>query len=84
MELARIETPLKRILTEEGRMQSWLADRLSDRLGRHVSRSEVNRWVHGVHVPKQATREAIADVLGRHIDEVFPQSGGRELGEVRS
>lgn len=69
---ARIDTPLKRILDDEGRRQTWLAARLSEILKRPIDRSEVNRWVNGVHIPEKATRDAIAEALGRTVDELFP------------
>lgn len=70
---ARIDTPLRRILREEGRRQDWLADQV----GADVY--QVSRWVRGVHVPVEATREAIACALGRHVDEIFP---GESMAEA--
>lgn len=70
---ARIETPLKTILDEEGRRQTWLADRLTDKLGRKVDARMVWGWVHGLHLPEDATRTAIADVLGRELHELWPE-----------
>lgn len=64
--VARMETELKRILTSEGRTQSWLARTVG------VDRSQINRYVHGIHRPDLATRRAIADALGRHEVAVFP------------
>lgn len=69
---ARIQTPLGRILIEEGRKMTWLADRLG------VSKQEVGRWVHGVHVPAEATRQEIARTLGRTLDELFPADSAEE------
>ena len=66
--LARIETPLKRALDEDGRRQSWLAKRLG------VAPRQVWAWVHGLHVPEQATREQIARVLGRKVDDLWPDA----------
>ncbi len=79
MGLARINTPLKRILDEEGRRQSWLAERLTAALGRQVGRAEVNRWVHGLHDPEDATKDAIAEALGRTRKELFPSEPDREV-----
>ena len=62
----RPETPLKRILDEEGRRQDWLARQLN------VDESAVSRWVRGVHVPSEPNRRAIAEALGRNVDDVFP------------
>lgn len=59
-------TPLKRIMDEEGRRYSWLADELG------VSRSRVREWLKGWHKPVQPRREEIARVLGRTVDELWP------------
>lgn len=69
---ARIETPLKRVLEQEGRKQTWLARELSKRLGRSITRGQVGSWAHGIHVPEHATREAIARALGRTTAELWP------------
>lgn len=66
MERARLETPLKRILDEDGRRQTWLAERVG------VEPRQVWGWVHGLHVPREITQRAIADVLGRDVAELFP------------
>lgn len=72
---ARIETPLKQHLEEHGTSQAWLAGKLG------VQRQEVNAWANGIHVPAEATRRRIAEILARsedHIvvnalhDELFP------------
>lgn len=63
---ARLETPLKRILEDEGRSQAWLARRLA------VTRQQVWMWTNGIHAPEHATRERIADILGRTTDELWP------------
>jgi transcriptional regulator with XRE-family HTH domain len=60
------ETPLKRILREEGRKQAWLAERIG------VSATQMSYWVNGLHCPEEK-REAIAAALGRTVDEVFPR-----------
>lgn len=62
----RFDTPLKNVLREEGRRQDWLAEQV----GADVY--QVSRWVRGVHVPIETTRQAIARALGRHVEEVFP------------
>lgn len=64
--VARIDTELKRILTSEGRTQSWLARTVG------VDRTLINRYVHGIHRPDLPTRQAIADALGRQEPDVFP------------
>lgn len=63
---ARIETPLKRVMDAEGRSQTWLAKAIG------VHRQQVWMWIHGIHVPEQASREAIARALGRNPDELWP------------
>lgn len=59
-------TPLGRVLHEEGRKQSWLAERLG------VDQVQVWRWVRGLHDPVDETKRAIADALGRTVGELFP------------
>lgn len=66
-------TPLGEILVDEGRSQTWLAMQLSAKLGRPVYRQEVSRWARGIHEPEASTKVAIADVLHRQLDEVFPE-----------
>lgn len=63
----KIPTRLKRILKEEGRTQSWLARKVG------VHRNTVLQWMHvyGDH-PSDANQRAIADALGRTVDDVFP------------
>lgn len=63
---ARLETPLKRVLAEEGRRQTWLAERIG------ADPTQVWGWVHGLHVPQEATRLRIAEVLGRTTEELWP------------
>ncbi len=63
---AKIDTPLKRILQEEGRRQTWLAAQIG------VRPDQLNRWVHGLHEPIDATKQAIAEALGRPVDDLFP------------
>lgn len=69
---ARIETPLKRVLDQEGRRQTWLAEQISAALGKHVDSRQVFSWVHGIHVPEHATRDAIADALGQTPEALWP------------
>lgn len=64
--LARTETPLKRILEDEGRTQAWLARRLG------VKPQQVGIWVHGIYRPLPETQEAIAAALGRTVEELWP------------
>lgn len=58
-------TALKRTLQAEGRKQVWLAGQI----GKHES--EVSRIVNGF-IPDDATRQAIAQALGRTVEELFP------------
>lgn len=67
MALARIDTPLKRVLHEEGRRQDWLASQVG------VRPEQVWRWVHGLHEPADDTKQAIAEALGRTVEELFPE-----------
>jgi transcriptional regulator with XRE-family HTH domain len=63
---ASTDTPLRRILDEEGRKQVWLAGRLG------VDPEQVNRWVAGRHIPAEATRNRIAELLHRKVEDLFP------------
>ncbi len=60
------QTPLGRILREEGRRQSWLAERVG------VDQATMSRYVHGLHVPDDK-RAAIAEALGREISELWSE-----------
>ncbi|HWT22400.1 MAG TPA: helix-turn-helix transcriptional regulator [Solirubrobacteraceae bacterium] len=66
MDRARLNTPLKQALDEDGRRQQWLADRLG------VDKRQVWGWVHGLHVPADETQAAIAAALHRDVNELFP------------
>lgn len=63
---ARANTPLKQALAVDGRRQDWLAERVG------ATKQQVWTWVHGLHVPAEPTRRAIACALGREVDELFP------------
>lgn len=63
----RTLTPLGRVLREEGRRQSWLADRIG------VDQPTMSRYVHGLHVPDDK-QKLIADALGRKRTELFPKA----------
>lgn len=64
--LARVDTPLKRILEEQGRRQDWLAREVG------VNITTVWHWVHGINRPSPANQAKIAKALGREVEEVFP------------
>lgn len=59
-------TPLKRIMQDEGRRQSWLAERIGQ------AQSEVSRYINRGMIPDEATRTAIADALNRQPSELWP------------
>jgi hypothetical protein len=63
---ARLDTPLKRVLEDQGRRQTWLAERLG------TSPRQVWGWVHGIHLPEQATQLAIAELLGQNVGDLWP------------
>jgi hypothetical protein len=63
MRIRRHPTTLDRVLREQGRSARWLAGQI----GAHEA--EVSRWRHGLHVPEQRTRDAIARALGKTVDE---------------
>lgn len=68
MQRARLQTPLKLALEEDGRRQTWLADRLG------VDPRQVWGWVHGIHIPSVATQEAIAELLSRDAEALWPET----------
>ena len=59
-------TPLKRILFDEGRKQSWLASQAG------LDQATLSRIVNGLHCD-DPTRAKIAAALGRSVGEVFPE-----------
>jgi transcriptional regulator with XRE-family HTH domain len=63
--MPRLVTPLRLAIAQSGLTQREVADAA----GLHESR--LSRIVNGLHCD-EATREAIARALGRHVDEVFP------------
>lgn len=66
-EPAQTETPLKRLLTDEGRRQNWLADRTG------IHESEISRIVKGMD-PGQARARKIADELSQTCSDLgWPQ-----------
>lgn len=66
-------TPLKRILVNEGRKQSWLAARTG------LHQVTMSRIVNGWSCDLETQRK-IAAVLGRDIADVFPD--GDAMGEA--
>lgn len=58
-------TRLQEILDSEGRKQSWLADQVG------VTRATISLYCNGLHVPDDR-KTAIAEALGRKLDDVFP------------
>jgi transcriptional regulator with XRE-family HTH domain len=66
------QTPLAETLDRQGRLQTWLAMQLAARLGRPVYKQEVSRWALGTTMPEFATREAIAEILGVAVSDLFP------------
>lgn len=73
---ARVETPLKVVLDDQGRRQTWLADQLSAALNKNIDSRQVWNWVHGIVVPEHATRAAIARVLGQTPEDLWPHEYG--------
>lgn len=59
-------TPLRRIMEDEGRRQSWLARRVG------IDQSELSRIVNRGLIPPEQVRCAIAEALGRTVDELWP------------
>jgi hypothetical protein len=64
-------TRLQEIIRDEGRKQTWLADRVTEILGRPVGNDTINRIVKGWHAPDDM-KAAIAEALDREVEDVFP------------
>ena len=60
-------TPLKRVMLAEGRRQSWLAERIGKQ------QSVVSLIINRGLIPDPETRQAIAEALGRKVDELWPE-----------
>lgn len=58
-------TKLARVLSEQGRKKSWLAEALE------VDRSTITRWVKGETTPRHFRRIEIARLLDLPIHELF-------------
>lgn len=54
----RPETALRRVLREQGRMQSWLAAQVG------CTASDISDYARGVHIPAEPRRSQIACALG--------------------
>lgn len=67
---APYRTPLQRVLTEEGRRQTWLADKVG------IDKAHLSRIVNGLHVGDDDLKARIAETLGRTVDELFPPLSG--------
>jgi putative transcriptional regulator len=59
------ETPLKRVLREQGRVQRWLAERIG------VDEATLSRYVNGLHVPLDK-RLLIAEALEVPVEALWP------------
>lgn len=59
------KTRLGFILWDEGRKQIWLADRTA------IDKARLSNIVNGLH-PSNDEAVAIAEALGRKVDDVFP------------
>jgi hypothetical protein len=66
MERARLDTPLRKILNDEGRSQAWLARKIG------TDARQVWGWVHGLHLPEPAMQTAISEALGRAVEDLWP------------
>jgi len=66
MAVARIDTPLKQELEQQGRRQDWLAREVG------VNISTVWEWVHGIKKPSPDNQRKIAKALGRKLGDLFP------------
>jgi transcriptional regulator with XRE-family HTH domain len=61
-------TALDVALFEANRTNRSLAQELK------VHETQVSRWRSGMHMPEPATREAIAEALGRAVGELWPDA----------
>lgn len=58
-------TKLARILSEQGRKKSWLAQALD------VDRSTITRWVKGETTPRDFRKIKIARLLDLPVNKIF-------------
>lgn len=66
----KIPTPLKRAIFESGRSQRDLANEVG------IHETSLSRIVNGFHAD-DATRQRIADALGRKTGELWPENSER-------
>lgn len=64
---APVETPLRRVMREQGRTQKWLAAKVG------TDQGQISDYCRGVHLPQPSTRAAIAKALGEPIEALFPE-----------
>ena len=62
-------TPLGRIMVDEGRKQTWLAEATG------IGRQRVNYIIHGL-LPDGDEARLIAEALGRDVAELWPDLSG--------
>lgn len=70
----RIATPLRKVIDDEGRKQSWLSERAG------IDQPTLSRIVNGRLNPTEGEQLAIAAALERPVAELFPI--GSEAGPV--
>lgn len=58
-------TPLKRVLRDEGRKQSWLAEKVG------IDQATLSRIVNGLHA-EASVQAKIAEALRRPVADLFP------------
>lgn len=62
-------TALKRAIFESGETQRDLARRLG------IDETVLSKFVTGDRIPSDATRQVLADALGREASELWPEAG---------
>ena len=61
----KFKTVLDKILTTEGRTQTWLAKKIG------AAPNQVNDWASGKHIPNDDYKRKIANALNRSVEEIF-------------
>lgn len=69
-------SPLKRILLAEGRRQTWLAGEVG------IDPADLNRIVNRGLIPSDRVKQAIADALGRKVEELWPDAEQSETSRA--